>query len=173
MKKILVLLLILAIIAVGCQQEGEKTFEKEGDAQPEKEEIVLDQSQIKFKVGDETIAKIEAQQNEEGDIEIEAVEPTMEADAVEKTVDLGDEWCKKGQQWSFQTEQEGIDASADWEIQGIVDSGEYAGLCHVIYSAQTPLGDTTMDYYFTEDGESGYFEMKMPNGQTVKQEWHG
>jgi hypothetical protein len=52
-------------------------------------------------------------------------------------------------------------------------SGEYAGLCHVIMSAQGAEGEVmTADYYFSEDGESGYYEMEV-NGQTFKQEWHG
>ena len=143
MKKIIVLILILAIVSIGCQQTAEKPFEKEAEPEPQKVQEV--KSQIKFSVGNETKEKLEImakQDSESGDLEIEPVEPTMEA-------------------------------SAQWKIQGIMDSGDYAGLCHVISVTQTPLGDTTIDYYFAEDKESGYFEMKLPNGQVVKQEWHG
>jgi len=172
MKKIIVLLLVLAVLLTACQPAAEKPMEKDEKTgeQPEKKEIIVDKSQIKFKIDNETKEKIEIQQKEEGDgVEIEGVEPTMEALATSK----GTEWCKAGEQWEFSTAHEGIDASAQWEIQGIVDSGEYAGLCHVISTAQTPMGETAMDYYFSEDGESGYVEMKMPNGQTIKQEWTG
>jgi hypothetical protein len=168
MKKILVLLLVLAVITIGCQQAAEKGTS--AGEEPAKKEFVVDQSQIKFKIGNETKEKIEIMQKEKEDaVEIEGVEPTMEALAES----VPEEWCKAGEQWQFKTTQEGIDASAQWEIQGIVESGEYAGLCHVISTATTPLGETSMDYYFAEDGESGYFEMKLPDGSTVKQEWTG
>jgi len=170
MKKIIVLILILAIISIGCQQTAEKPFEKEADTAPEPQEVQEIKSQIKFSVGNETKEKLEIMQKENGDLEVEPVEPTMEALATSQGVT---EWCKAGEQWNFETQQAGIDASAQWQIQGIIDSGDYAGLCHVISVTQTPLGETTIDYYFAEDKESGYFEMKLPNGQVVKQEWHG
>ena len=171
MKKIIVLILILAIVSIGCQQTAEKPFEKETEPEPQKVQEV--KSQIKFSVGNETKEKLEImakQDSESGDLEIEPVEPTMEALATSSGFA---EWCKAGEQWNFETQQAGMDASAQWKIQGIMDSGDYAGLCHVISVTQTPLGDTTIDYYFAEDKESGYFEMKLPNGQVVKQEWHG
>ncbi|MBD3304500.1 hypothetical protein GF343_05110 [Candidatus Woesearchaeota archaeon] len=170
MKKIIVLLLVLAVLLTACQPAAEKPMDKDEKTgeQPEKKEIIVDKSQIKFKIDDETKEKIEIQQKEDG-VEIEGVEPTMEALATSK----GPEWCKAGEQWKFSTAHEGIDASAEWEIQGIVESGEYAGLCHVVSTAQSPLGETKMDYYFAEDGESGYFEMKMPDGKVIKQEWTG
>ena len=170
MKKIIVLILILAIISVGCQQAAEKPFEKQVGEPAEAKEAQVIKSQIKFKLGNETKERLEIMQKENGDLEIEPVEPTMEALATSKGPD---EWCKAGEQWSFEAEQAGMDASAKWTIHGIVDSGEYAGLCHVISVTQTPLGETTIDYYFAEDGETGYFEMKLPDGQVVKQEWHG
>ncbi len=170
MKKIIVLILILAIMSVGCQQTAEKPFEKEADTEPEPQKVQEIKSQIKFKLGNETKERLEIMQKENGDLEVEPVEPTMEALATSQGLD---EWCKAGEQWDFETQQAGIDASAQWKIQGIMDSGEYAGLCHVIYTAQTPMGETTMDYYFAEDGETGYFEMKLPNGQVVKQDWQG
>lgn len=168
MKKIIVLILILAIMSVGCQQTAEKPFEKEAEPEPQKVQEL--KSQIKFSIGNETKEKLEIMQKENGDLEIEPVKPTMEALATSQGIS---EWCKAGEQWNFQTEQVGMEASAKWTMHGIMDSGEYAGLCHVISITQTPLGETTMDYYFAEDGETGYFEMKLPNGQTVKQEWHG
>lgn len=170
MKKIIVLILILAIVSIGCQQTAEKPFEKEADTEPEPQKVQEIKSQIKFKLGNETKERLEIMQKENGDLEVEPVEPTMEALATSSGFA---EWCKAGEQWDFETQQAGIDASAQWKIQGIMDSGEYAGLCHVIYTAQTPMGETTMDYYFAEDGETGYFEMKLPNGQVVKQDWHG
>lgn len=157
MKKIICILLLAAML-----------FACKPAEQAEKEEFVLSESQIKFKLSNESKEKVEAMQQAKEEIEIEEVEPTMEA-----LVPGPEDWCKTGEQWKFSTEQEDMDASAQWEIQGIVDSGEYAGLCHVLYSAQTPIGETTMDYYFAEDGESGYVEMKLPDGKTMKQEWHG
>lgn len=98
--------------------------------------------------------------SEQGDVEIE----TSGLDS--------DEWCQAGAEWKMTSTMDQGPASAQWIIEGLVTSGEYAGLCHVIYTADTPEGETRMDYYFSEDGESGYFEMEM-NGQTIKQEWNG
>ena len=81
-----------------------------------------------------------------------------------------DEWCQAGANWKWSgTAPEG-DAEATWKIKGLMTSGDYKGLCHVEYRAETPEGDMTMDYYFSEDGESGYVEMNL-NGQTFSQEW--
>jgi hypothetical protein len=60
---------------------------------------------------------------------------------------------------------------ASWKIDKLETSGEYKGLCHVIYTMTGADEDIRMDYWFDESGENGYYEMKM-NGQTVKQEWH-
>jgi major membrane immunogen (membrane-anchored lipoprotein) len=60
---------------------------------------------------------------------------------------------------------------ATWKVDKLVTSGEYAGLCHVIYTSTTPEGEMTMDYYFNEDGTEGYYEMEV-NGQKITQEWH-
>lgn len=183
MKKIIAIgFVLLLILLAGCTkkedmqakttEQAQEQVKEAGEEAPQKQ---VSKSQIKFNIedaveGEDTRIKIEG---EEGEIVVEGVEPAMEAVAAEETVDIGDDWCKEGEQWNFDREYEGIDVTADWVIKGIVDSGEYAGLCHVLYTTETPLGETTMDYYFAEDGESGYFEIKLPNGQVTKHEWHG
>jgi len=91
---------------------------------------------------------------------------------IESSISEGADWCEAGSNWQMTTTTQQGEANAQWIIQGLVDSGEYAGLCHVQYTAQTPEGESVVDYYFSEDGESGYFEMEV-NGQTIKQEWNG
>ncbi len=63
-------------------------------------------------------------------------------------------------------------SNAQWIIEELITTGEYSGLCHIVYTAETPEGDVQIDYYFSENGESGYFEMNV-NGQVIKNEWHG
>ena len=82
----------------------------------------------------------------------------------------GDGWCEEGAQWKYAAEMEEGSTNAQWMVEGLMTSGEYEGLCHVVYIAEGPDGDARMDYYFSEDGESGYFEMNI-NGQTMKSEW--
>ena len=82
----------------------------------------------------------------------------------------GDEsWCPEGGNWNMEMTGE-EEATASWKVDKLMTSGEYAGLCHVVYTA-TSSGETiNMDYYFSEDGKTGYYEMEV-NGQTFKQEW--
>ena|GEM_PF-3337378 len=157
MKKILVLCMILLVIVLaGCEKaEVEQKADVVQEEEPPKAEKIVTKSQIKFNMADQEVTE---------DVIVEKVEPTMEATT---------EWCKEGSEWKFSSASPDIDASAQWIVKGLMTDGEYAGLCHVLYTAQTPVGESTMDYYFDEEGKSGYFEMKLPNGQIVKQEWHG
>ena len=107
------------------------------------------------------------------EIKIEEMKPTGEVKIDAESVILGDNWCQKGSNWDFKSTTPEMDASAQWTIKGLMTSGEYQGLCHVEYKLQTAEGDTAMDYYFAEDGKSGYFEIKLPDGSTMKQEWTG
>lgn len=83
-----------------------------------------------------------------------------------------DEWCPEGGEWAMTSTGAQGDMNAEWKIDKLVSSGKYAGLCHVIYTVEGPDGDVSMDYYFSEDGESGYFLMDI-NGQKIEQEWTG
>ncbi len=88
------------------------------------------------------------------------------------TGNAGDDgWCPEGGNWQMQSEGTQGSSEAEWKIDKLETSGEYSGLCHVIYTAKTPQGDIKMDYWFDESGENGYYEMDM-NGQKIKQEWH-
>jgi len=80
-----------------------------------------------------------------------------------------DNWCAAGSNWNYAAST-GTE-SATWKIVGF-GTGKYEGLCHVIYTAQTDEGTTTMDYYFTKDGKSGYYEIKGPNGQVMSMQFN-
>ncbi|MBT4539524.1 hypothetical protein HOI26_06100 [Candidatus Woesearchaeota archaeon] len=82
-----------------------------------------------------------------------------------------DDWCQTGAEWKWSGDTEGQQVNAEWHIEGLISSGEFAGLCHVVYSTSTSEGPSTIDYYFNEDGSEGYFEMNV-NGETFTQEWH-
>lgn len=151
MKKIylFISLLLLIVLLVGCQKAAEKAAEEAME------------EQIKAETGGE------AEVNIEGDsMTIETDEGTIEVKGVE-----GDDWCMEGTEWTFTSNAPEADANAQWIIKGLVSSGEYTGLCHVEYTIDIDGQVTTMDYYFEEDGENGYFEMEI-NGQKIKQEWH-
>jgi len=102
--------------------------------------------------------QIEAESNGDVDVEIESSGPTI------------NEWCEKGAQWKMSTTTENGNANANWNIEGLETSGEYAGLCHVIYTITSAEGNMNIDYYFEEGGENGYMVIEA-NGQTIKQEW--
>lgn len=95
-------------------------------------------------------------------------------DGSETTIDynLGesDSWCAKGAEWS--SSHAALDSSsvnAEWMVEGFA-SGDYEGLCHVIYTVESEEGTTTMDYYFNEDATVGYVEIVGPDGQVYSQE---
>lgn len=155
MKKILAIsLILLVLLLAGCQQTTKK--------QDKGQVVQVSKSQIRFNMEN-------APETENEEIQIETNVPNTDIE----TVEAGNDWCKKGTNWNFKSSAPDMDASGEWIVKGLMTSGDYKGLCHVEYKMQTPEGETTMDYYFAENGESGYFEMKMPNGQVVKQEWTG
>lgn len=82
-----------------------------------------------------------------------------------------DGWCKAGADWKMAASSEEGKTNVKWIIKGLISSGEYRGLCHVEYTAESPQGSAKIDYYFAKDGESGYMVMDI-NGQKLKQEWH-
>lgn len=107
----------------------------------------------------------------------ESAEKSIESETGQDTeVDItgtsgeGPDWCREGEEWGITSTQQG--ENIHWIIQGLKTSGKYEGLCHVVYTRETEEGTEKIDYYFSEDGESGYVEMES-NGQTFTQEWHG
>tara|TARA_Y100000031_G_C8180777_1_gene366351 strand:+ start:24 stop:473 length:450 start_codon:yes stop_codon:yes gene_type:complete len=149
MKKLLLLLLLVFVVAlVGCQNVVEQAMEKQIEAESGGEaEVDLDEGSIHL-------------ETDEGEIDIEYSGTDSK------------EWCQAGSEWKMSATTEEGNSNAQWIIESLINSGEYSGLCHVIYTAEIPEGDVQMDYYFSEDGKSGYFEMNV-NGQVIKNEWHG
>jgi hypothetical protein len=100
----------------------------------------------------------------------ETVTVTTEEDGEQVTItstEGEDSWCAAGSSWKMT----GTEETTGCRVIRLETSGEYRGLCHVIYTMTGADEDIRMDYWFDESGENGYYEMKM-NGQTVKQEWH-
>ncbi len=97
---------------------------------------------------------------------------TDEAEVVVTVVDAGeDNWCPAGGEWKYASEMDD-GTNGEWKVIGLGTSGKYSGLCHVKYTAQTEDGEVVgMDYWFSEDGESGLIEMDVM-GQKITQEWH-
>jgi len=83
----------------------------------------------------------------------------------------GSEWCSPGSDWKMTAVGGTQDATATWKVIKLETSGEYAGMCHVLYTLKTQNGqNVVMDYWFAKDGKSGYYEANI-NGQKVKQSW--
>ena len=82
-------------------------------------------------------------------------------------VENADDWCQAGSNWTFSGDEGGM----SMVIVGLVESGEYAGYCHVTYQVDSPDSVVDADYYFNEDG-AGYQVMNV-NGQTITTEWTG
>lgn len=107
--------------------------------------------------------EVEDQGNGQVNIEIEDGGETIEIEATEGA----DFWCQEGAEWNMMAH----DDSVSWEISGLEEGGEFDGLCHVVYKMKGAGDDANIDYYFTEDGESGWMIMHT-GGETFKQEWH-
>ncbi|MBW3003162.1 hypothetical protein KY328_04620 [Candidatus Woesearchaeota archaeon] len=146
MKNTKTLILVLAIISVlliaGC---GEKTVYKDKDST-----VVVDK-------GDKTVTS------------------TVTTDEGTQTTTVTgtegeDSWCPEGGEWTMASTGDQGAMNAEWRVDKLITSGKYAGLCHVLYTAEGPDGEMSMDYYFSEDGESGYFVMDV-NGQKIESEW--
>jgi len=94
---------------------------------------------------------------------------TGEDGTVEITGTPGEgDWCKAGTQWSMTKTGEEAGAMS-MVVVGLVDSGKYAGYCHVKYDVQTNDTNANVDYYFDEEG-SGY-QVMVVNGETYEYEW--
>lgn len=152
MRKVLVLVcfvMVLALVA-GCAKVAEKSAEQKLESQIEKE------------TGNDA----------EVDLGKGSMEITTDDGKVEVTgVDDEKSWCQEGAEWKFTSSNPGEQANAKWTIKGLVLSGEYAGLCHVEYTIVSEGQTSKIDYYFAQDGKSGFLEMNA-GGQKVKQEWH-
>ena len=150
MKKILIIcfLLTFLLFVIGCQKVAEEAME----------------AQIESETGQDAEVDIG-----KGKMTVETPEGTIEIEGSDVN---SDEWCQEGAEWKFtSTTPQAGGVNAQWTINGLIETGEFAGLCHVEYTAESSEGDAKMDYYFSEDGESGYFEMEV-NDQKIKQEWH-
>ncbi len=79
-------------------------------------------------------------------------------------------WCDKGADWNVASAGQYGDSTSTWKVVGLETTGTYAGYCHVLFTSQTARGETTMDYWFSEDKKSGYYEMDI-NGEKYTQVW--
>ena len=80
-------------------------------------------------------------------------------------------WCPAGGQWKYAANVEQGAATGEWKVIGLESSGKYTGLCHVTYAMNQNGQNINVEYWFTENGESGFYQMDV-NGQKIEQEWH-
>jgi hypothetical protein len=160
MNKIVTIVFILLVMVAltGCLAGNSKKTEtkiKTDDGEVEvKTEIQVD------KEATESEIKVETDKGEQT--------ITIKGTAGEK----GDEWCPEGGDWKMESSGVQGEATASWRVERLETSGKYAGLCHVIYTAQTPEGEMKVEYWFDETGEKGYYEMEV-GGQKITQEFNG
>ena len=161
MRKLFVILALFVMIffVFGCTNVVEKVTEEQVEAA------------IKANAashGEDVDVEIDANNNE---MTIETTTEDGDAKVIVKSdIKNTDDWCMEGSNWNYEATTDQGNANAEWKVVGLINSGEYKGLCHVKYTPTGPEGDAIMDYYFSEDGESGYFEMNVGD-QVIKQEW--
>ncbi|PIN76942.1 hypothetical protein COV17_00270 [Candidatus Woesearchaeota archaeon CG10_big_fil_rev_8_21_14_0_10_36_11] len=157
MKKVLLILSVVMVIfiVVGCENvptdETVTVSTDDGNV-----EVTNDNADVEVDVSDD-----------ETTVEIEG--PTGSV-VVESSGFDGDDWCQDGAEWKYAATTADGAANAQWIMKGLVSSGQFAGLCHVEYTVTSAEGNVKMDYYFSENGESGYYEMDI-NGQKYVSEW--
>lgn len=145
-------ILILAVLVLGCQKASEKA------------------------TGLSIEKQIEAESGQDVDVDINGNQMTMKTDdgtvKVETNMVGEDDWCPEGGEWKMAAQTDDGNVNAQWKIDKIVASGEYKGLCHVVYATQTPNGEMKMDYWFDESKENGFYEIDM-NGKKMKYDLEG
>ncbi|MFH1682550.1 MAG: hypothetical protein ABIA37_02020 [Candidatus Woesearchaeota archaeon] len=146
MKKIILLsVLILGLFLVSCNQVAEKSMEQQ----------------------------IESQTGADADVDIKGDTTTVTTNkgdtTVTSTVKNADDWCQVGSEWKLASTGKET-GNAEWKVQGIMNSGEFKGLCHITYRAESNRETMAFDYYVDESGENGYMEMNV-NGQKYTSQW--
>lgn len=96
---------------------------------------------------------------------------TVTTDEGEKVVVEGnakntDSWCQAGSEWKATA----TESTTKMIIVGLETSSKYAGLCHVTYDIAAEGKTINADYYFSQDGASGYQVMDI-GGQKIESEW--
>ena len=135
MKKILIILAVLLIAITGCTEYVEETMEQD----------------------------IEEKTGEDAEVEIEgnSVKITGSDDGTDYEIEAsgdGDEWCDDDA--AFNIQATGANSGQYiWEVVGIVNSGEYNGLCHMKAYLETPDGTIESDYYVDEEGETVHMQL--------------
>ena len=72
-------------------------------------------------------------------------------------------WCQAGSTWEYAMPGE----EANWEVKGIITSGNYEGLCHVIHTHMAAGKELKTNYYYNEGAETGYYEQEIQGQKMV------
>jgi hypothetical protein len=131
---LIVSLMVIALFAIGCEKALEEAME----------------------------AKMESETGENVEVDIDSGSMTVETDDGTATITTSgtdsDEWCNEDLAVSVNVEgQDG--GSYQWDVVGIVESGEYKGLCHMKSYLNSPNGKIESDYYMGEDGDIAHMKV--------------
>lgn len=85
--------------------------------------------------------------------------------ASENDAGSDDDWCNEGSVVDVSDSS----GAYRFEVLGIVESGEYEGMCHSRYVVDSEGDSGVMDYYVDEDGNG--FQVMTMNGETTKIQW--
>ena len=130
----------MVVFLVGCQDIKESGLEQKLESKGlEHAEVDLDNEEITVKTESGTEIKVEG--FKEG------------------------EWCPKGAIVTANSDEGDMTV----EFVGILDQGEFSGLCHKIMNVQGPSGPMEVNVYVNEDGKG--FQVVDYNGQEFKQEY--
>ena len=132
--------MFLFLLVIGCQEVKEEALEKKLE------------STTSGKVGVDL---------EKGDITIE----TEEGSSVKIEGFKEGEWCPKDAQISISS----TDGVLVMNILGIVESGEFVGLCHKLAELKGVSGKTIINLYVDENGKG--FQVIESDEQIIQQEY--
>lgn len=122
--------------------------------------------------------QIEAETGEDAEVDIDGDTFKMTGTSDKGTYEIvgnnigEDNWCATGAEWKFAGTNSLEGADAHWIIEGLETNGQFNGLCHVVFTFDNSEESGRMDYYFSEDGKSGYSVVDV-NGEKITSEWHG
>jgi len=142
LKKIILVLSLLCVfaLAIGCQEVKEAGLE----------------------------AKLESEGMGDANVDLEKGEITVETESGANVKIEGfkeGEWCPKDAKVTAESSQGEMIVN----FVGIVEGGEFNGLCHKVMEVEGPTGPMEVNVYVSEDGEG--FQVLSYNGQEIKQEY--
>ena len=136
MKKWLLVLGLLLVLVTGCTEYvAEEAAEAQLEAEGGDAEVDIDGGDVNIEYSDD------------------------DRDIVIQGENLGgDDWCNDNAAVNIVATGEDS-GTYQWEVLGIVESGDYEGLCHMRTYMESDGATIEADYYTNEEGETVHMDM--------------